>query len=369
MPHDNKKIISITWYKVLPPKFGGQKGIALFNHYLSRLHPLACVCSGNNEVSQDIPYKVLPVLPVSKSQFLQPSVWKKIKDIAKKERATHILLEHPYHGLAAVRAKKATGVLLIIHSHNIEFQRFRQTGKWWWRLLKSYEKWVHRKADLNLFKTEEDRAYAIEQFGLNASQCIVVPYGIEKPVAIDKPKARQLIRARHGIQPDEKILLFAGTLDYKPNALAVESIFNELAPRLLKERFAGKIIICGRNQYLAFHYLQKLSHPAVIIAGEVADINNYFAAADVFINPVRSGGGVQTKNMDALAYDCNVVCFSTMNPAAIVKLAGNKLFMAADWPSFIKQLLKASQQQEATPAAFFEEYNWQKIVANFNKYI
>lgn len=39
------KILSIVWYKVLPPVFGGQKGIAGFNKHLAKHHPLVCLCS------------------------------------------------------------------------------------------------------------------------------------------------------------------------------------------------------------------------------------------------------------------------------------------------------------------------------------
>ncbi len=84
------KILSIVWFKVLPAKFGGQKGIANFNQYLSRLHPLVCICSADNEPGADIPYKVLPVLPTGKKQLLLPSAWRKIKQAAIQEKATQL---------------------------------------------------------------------------------------------------------------------------------------------------------------------------------------------------------------------------------------------------------------------------------------
>ncbi len=46
-----------------------------------------------------------------------------------------------------------TGVKLIVHSHNIEGLRWKTLGKWWWKGLWIYEKWVHRQADLQLFQT------------------------------------------------------------------------------------------------------------------------------------------------------------------------------------------------------------------------
>jgi glycosyltransferase involved in cell wall biosynthesis len=359
-----KKILSIVWYKVLPPVFGGQKGIAHFNKHLAWHIPLVCLCSRDNEPAGQIPYKVIAELPTGKGQFINPLCWQKISTVARKEEVTHILLEHPYHGIAAIKAKKATGARLIVHAHNIESQRFRLAGKWGWQLLRKYERWVHRKADLSLFKTEEDKRYAIEHFGLREDQCKIVPYGIEKPDPIDKELACRFIRNKYDIGTNEKIFLFAGTLDYMPNAKAVEDIFKEIAPRLTAANIPFKIIICGRNRFPSFHYLNQLTHPAVIMAGEVEDIALHFTAADAFINPVQYGGGVQTKNMDALAHHCNVVCFSNMSTTEIASVAGDKLFTCppGDWGAFIVQLQVAAGSQTDTPVLFFETYNWKRIV-------
>jgi polysaccharide biosynthesis protein PslH len=353
------KILSIVWYKILPPKFGGQKGIAHFNHYLSLHHPLVCLCSANNQPSNDLPYKVRPELPASKWQFLLPSCWKKIKQTALQERPTHIILEHPYHAIAAIKAARGCGAKLIVHSHNIEYQRFRQIKKWWWRLLMYYERWAHRKASLSLFKTDEDRQWAILHFGLDDEKCMTLSYGVEEPQR--HPGAAELIRKRHSIRQNEKILLFAGTLDYTPNAKAVEDIYRHIAPLLAQRSLHYKIIICGRNRFSPFQYLNKLSHPLVIAAGEADDIENYFCAADIFINPVSDSGGIQTKNMDALSYDLPVVCFSNILAGLDTNLCPGKVFAATenDWVHFASCIDHAIQSPALPlPRAFFTHYSF-----------
>ncbi|MBK9571155.1 MAG: hypothetical protein IPO53_15415 [Chitinophagaceae bacterium] len=57
-------------------------------------------------------------------------------------------------------------IKVIIHTHNIEYQRFRSLGKWWWPLLKRYEKWSFQKADGLFFITPEDKNFAITKWGL-----------------------------------------------------------------------------------------------------------------------------------------------------------------------------------------------------------
>jgi polysaccharide biosynthesis protein PslH len=344
------RILSIVWYKILPAQFGGQKGIANFNQALGKLYPLTCLCSADNVTGEDLSYKVLPELPIGKQQFFKAISYKKIIEVAKKEKPTHILLEHPYHGIAAAKAAKATGAKIIVHSHNIESERYRQLGKWWWRLLYRYEKKVHQRADLSLFKTEKELQYAITHFQLSPKKCIVLPYGVDRP------------EVKHKIPSANKILLFAGTLDYEPNAKAVENIYKEIAPRLEKDI---TIIICGRNKIPGFEYLNKLSHPSVINAGEVNDINSYFEKADLFINPVQTGGGVQTKNIDALSFDLNVVCFDNMLSGLDFKVCGDKVYPSNNWNDFNENINRALAAPKApTPAAFFEYYSFDKQVTS-----
>jgi polysaccharide biosynthesis protein PslH len=359
-----EKILSVVWYKILPAKYGGQKGIALFNKYLSKEIELVCLCSKNNEQTSEVNYKLIPELPVSKTQFLNPFCWYKIISTVKKEKITHLILEHPYHGIAGWFAKKVYGIKLIVHSHNIEAKRFKEAGNRWWRLLAFYEKWIHRRANLSLFKTEDELSYAVTHFGLEKEKCILTPYGIDpEEKRPDRHAARSIIAERHNVLPTEKILLFAGTLDYKPNATAVENIYKEIAPRLAVQDFQGKIIICGRNKLPSFQYLNRLNHPTVINTGEVEDIENYFAAADVFINPVLSGGGVQTKVIDALSYGCNVVAFKKMIEKRMSDAESQSLFSAdsSDWNDFIEKLERSCNSAKRA-GNFTDLYNWEKII-------
>lgn len=356
-----KKIVSLVWYKVSPPLFGGQKGIAHFNQQLAKSFPLTCICSSDNVVQEQLSYKVLPVLPAGKKHVFNPLYWRKVKQLVKKESATVLILEHPYHGIAAWLAARSTGARLIVHSHNIESDRFRLIGKWWWPLLYGYEKWVHRRASLSLFKTQEDQDLAARNFGLSPSKCLIIPYGVERPLH-DRPTPS--IREQYGILTNEKLLLFAGTLDYEPNADAVRQIYTEIAPRLRSAGFSFRILVCGRNKFSAFRYLHRLTDPSVIMAGEVASIAPYFSEADVFINPVLSGGGIQTKNLDAIAHGCNTVCFDSQSTGIPAEICGSKLTTAANgnWDIFTAQIMKAAGNQEHTPDSFFSYFNWDRIL-------
>jgi glycosyltransferase involved in cell wall biosynthesis len=365
---DAIRILSIVWYKVLPAEYGGQKGIANFNQSLGKLFPLVCLCSKENEAPPGLSYTVLPELPVTKLQFLNPFIQQKIVGIAKREKPTHIILEHPYHAKAAINACKATGAKLIVHSHNIESERYRQLKKKGWQLLYKLEKRIHQLAALSLFKTENDRKYAIENFMLQPDKCIVMPYGVERPIRIKDAKTMISDRYGYGLSFQKKLLLFAGTLDYEPNLKAVFNIYEHLPPYLAPDQ---EIIICGRNRTRAeFFYLKNHSRNNVTYAGEVNDIATYFSAADIFVNPVMTGGGVQTKNLDALSYDLNIVCFDTMLSGLDLSFCRDKVFIAraGDWNDFAEKMnLAIKSPSPPITAGFFNHYSFDNQVAKLAK--
>jgi hypothetical protein len=184
------KVISIVSYKFLPAKVGGQKGIALFNKYFSRHLQLVCVCTKNNAIQEAEGYKVLPLLSTSLLRYINPFYFFTIRNVLKKYQATHLLIEHPYYGWLALLLKRFTRVKLIVHSHNMEGLRWKDLGKWWWKILWHYEKFTHRLADYSFFITGEDMDYAIRAFRLDPGKCIVMTYGIERdaPPAADEKR-------------------------------------------------------------------------------------------------------------------------------------------------------------------------------------
>lgn len=363
-------ILSVVWYKVLPPEFGGQKGIALFSKYLAREIPLTMLCSENNEADGTQLFHVVAALPVSKWQFLQPSVWRTILRQQQMAQAKYLLIEHCYYGLAGLWVRRKSMIPLIVHSHNIEYKRFRQLGRWWWPLLYLLERFTHRRADLNLFKTPEDLSVAVAQFGLNPLRCMLVPYGLEQmpmPDAAQKQQAKDEICNRHGINRNHTLLLFNGTLDYEPNADGVTSIVHKLMP-LLPSNVV--VLVCGRLLDPSFVYLKDLHAPGFTMVGYVDDIDTYFRAADLFINPVSTGGGVKVKVMEALSYGLPVVSYASGVTGIDDRYTGNLLRVVPDHDAqAMAAKILDSEPASFDAAIFIRHYHWAGIAGNVAKRI
>jgi len=363
-----KKFLVIAPYQYLPYFSGGQKSIAQFLDYLGKEANLTVGSVGTNDTSLIKTYKHIPLLKNSSSKYIDLSLASKLTSLIAKEKFDAIIWEHPYYAWLANTIKKRTGVRTILHIHNIEYQRFQSTGKWWWWILRNYERWFFKLADQVLFVSPDDREFAIKKWHINAAKCTEVAFGVpisEHPA--DKERSRQTVRAQHKIEDDEKVLLFNGLLDYKPNLDALFVILKEINPLLLERRdFRYKIIICGKRLLPELRNLRDYQDKNVIYAGFVDDIETYFKGVDLFLNPVQSGGGIKTKMVESIAFGTTVIATETAAMGIRREVCGNKLIVVADndWTGFAKAIVENADKDEITPPSYYQHYYWGRIVRN-----
>jgi hypothetical protein len=187
---------------------------------------------------------------------------------------------------------------------------------------------------------------------------MVLTYGMERnspPYPEQRRIAQEEVRKDHTISESQKILLFVGAFQYPPNRNAFENIQSEICPLLDKAGFPYKILLCGPGLEE-----ETIIHPSIIVTGFVNDINLYFMAADVFINPVMFGGGIKTKLVEALGNNTTTV--STIEGAFGVPAAycGEKLFLSenGNWKTFTEKIIIAAETNANIPNAFYEHFYW-----------
>lgn len=360
-----KKILAIAPYKYLPWFSGGQKLIGKFLEYLGKEVDLTVIGTVNNDWSLAKNYNRISLLKKSFSRYYDLSLTNKIVSLIKKNSFEAVIWEHPYYWWLAKRVKKRTGITTIIHTHNIEHQRFRSTGRWWWEILKMYEKKSFKGADILFFVSDEDRNFAITQWKIDAAKCFTIPFGIDmKNYPSDKVECKKKVTAIHNIDENEKIFLFNGWLNYKPNLDAVMKIIQEINPLLLKSPLKYKIIICGKGLPQEMNQLKEYSDKNIIYAGFVDDIETYFKAANLFLNPVLRGGGIKTKIVEAIGFGTTVISTQAGATGIEKDSCGEKLIVVSDndWNNFVSAVLQNADHIFMTPAVYYEHYYWENVV-------
>lgn len=361
-----KKVLVIAPYAYLPWRSGGQKFIGQFVEYLGAVTDLYVISVAANDKNLAKGYRLVPLLKASFSRYYDTSLVRKVTAFVKEHRIETVIWEHPYYAWLAFRIRKRTGARTFIHTHNIEYQRFRSTGRWWWPILRWYERRCFRKADGLFFITPEDRQFATTAWKIDPQRCFDLPFGVElsAPPA-DRSSAGREIRQRYRIHDNEKILLFTGALGYKPNLDALRFILDEINPLLLTSGLSYRIIICGNGLPGEMNQLEAYREQRVIFAGFAENIGQYYKAADVFLNPVLSGGGVKTKMVESIAYGTVVVSTRTGAAGMHPSVCGDQLIIVEDmdWKSFAAAVTSAAGRETlTTPRPFYETYHWEFII-------
>lgn len=362
------RVLSIVPYQFLPPTTGGAKSIGLFNHYFSRLARLYCVGVRKNKTPAQPGYEFLPLLSDNMLRYVNPFYFFKLKKIVLREKISHLVVEHPYYGWLGIWLQKRTGVKLIVHSHNIESLRFKSLGKWWWKLLWWYEKAVHRCADLNFFISQEDLDYAMDHFRLKPAGCAVITYGISRnapPAPEEKKTARAEVCSAHGIDGNNLLLLYNGAFNYRPNIKGLECILKEINPLLLQSGIAYKVLICGSHLPESYRHPEAFKEKNIIYAGFVEDIDRYFLAADIFLNPIGEGGGIKTKLVEALGAGTTAISFQNGAIGIPEGITGKKLAIIenGDVKALVEKVMDySSLMNESIPEGFYQHFYWGKIV-------
>ncbi|MEO7912655.1 MAG: glycosyltransferase family 4 protein [Roseiflexaceae bacterium] len=194
-----------------------------------------------------------------------------------------------------------------------------------WRKLKRYEALVMRQCDAVLAVAEADRATLL---GLAPQATIgVVPNGVDTTYFSSAAMANDRVGALAFRAP---ILVFSGTLDFRPNVDAVTWFVGEVLPRVRVRQPDAQLLVVGKRPAPA---LQRLADEgALLLTDEVSDVRPYLAGAAVYVVPMRIGGGVRLKLLEALALELPIVTTS-MGAEGLAGLRADEHCLMADDPA------------------------------------
>ncbi|MCK9290809.1 MAG: glycosyltransferase [Bacteroidales bacterium] len=98
--------------------------------------------------------------------------------------------------------------------------------------------------------------------------------------------------------PKRYDIVFIGNMAYPPNVDAALFLVREIMPYVWKELPQATVLIAGATPD---KQVRALASDKVIISGWIDDIRDAYAAAKVFIAPMRIGTGLQNKLLEAMS--------------------------------------------------------------------
>ena len=226
-----------------------------------------------------------------------------------------------------------------------------------WQKLRAYESRLRQRFAGMFAVSNEDAAIL---GGLTSPLSLgVVPNGVDTAF---------FHRADHAVPGlDAPYVLFTGTLDFRPNVDAVTWFAHQVLPLIQVQQPGVRFVVVGRNPVAAVQELAAL--PGVEIVGEVPDVRPWFERSAAYVVPMRIGGGVRLKVLEALSMEMPVVA-TRMGVEGVEGLVGGVHALLADRPvDFAAEVCRAlsdrrlaQQLGAAGRALVVERYDWQAIV-------
>ncbi len=141
-----------------------------------------------------------------------------------------------------------------------------------------------------------------------------------------------------------RTLLYVGTLSYFPNVDGLIWFCREVLPRIREwSPIAQRLLIVGSGPTDDIRDLEHI--PEVEIIGEVEQLADWYARADLVIVPLRAGGGTRIKLLEALAYRRPVV--STTLAAEGLDVQDGTHLLIGDRPAvFARHCLRLLEERD-----------------------
>jgi glycosyltransferase involved in cell wall biosynthesis len=231
------------------------------------------------------------------------------------------------------------------------------------RRIQRYEGMLVRTYDHTLAVSEVDKQALLEAVGVDGA----APLDSERirviPIAVD---TQQLQPARR--QPGSQNIFTLGTLHYPPNADGIRWFVEQVFPLVRQAVPAATLTIAGKNPPPDFMQFESQSGGAIRVAGYVPDLDPYFDAAAVTVIPVRAGGGMRVRILEAFARGMPVVT-TAVGLEGIQALPGEEVLVEdspADFAAAVIRLLgdpELQAQLAANGRRLAEtKYDWQAVL-------
>ncbi len=138
-------------------------------------------------------------------------------------------------------------------------------------------------------------------------------------------------------------LLFTGTMSYFPNWDAALYFYKEILPLIRTAHPEITFNIVGNHPP---EQIKRIANGInVVVTGHVPDIRPHFDQAAVFVSPLRSGSGVQVKNLEAMGMGVPVVTTS-IGAQGLEAKAGQDILIADAPEEFARHVIDLIQSSD-----------------------
>jgi glycosyltransferase involved in cell wall biosynthesis len=350
-------IAVVVPYNFNPPTSGGQR--VCYNLCTALASRIGTICVSCNQTQQQSRVNITEVLRKSILKYFDPFSIVNLIRVIKCHQTEICIVNHPFFFIPAFIACRITRRKLITYAHNLEYRRRDGLKRYFKPLLFAQEWLAYRFSDCVFFISNAELKDALDLFGLDRNNCYFVPHIVHQrtPGSPIKSNLRDTFN-----------VTFFGDFAYGPNREGLEALLKNIVP-LLESRidFPCRISIFGNNLPTSVGYPTRSKYLEIEFLGLIEDHKKNIESADVMINPVRAGAGVQTKIIEALSLGTTVVSAQSGARGIIETACGDKLVTVEDcnWLTYVDKLVQIKNSHlylSPTPNSFFSVYSEDNVM-------
>jgi sugar transferase (PEP-CTERM/EpsH1 system associated) len=309
---------------------------AELDRYCHRVYCMPLEIAEKNSVGDLGHYLInlLSLRPYSMAKYCRPEVSLRLRRLLSEQSYDVILCDFLLTAAVIPWENKTPKVLF---THNVEAQIWERHYKvsrnpvWkavsWreFRTLDRFEKSSVQQADHVLTVSETDRDIFART--IQPEKMTVIPTGVDLDY-FQPGKAEEE-------QPSS--MVFTGSMDWTPNEDAIFYFADQVFPRILTEVPEAQLWVVGRNPGGKLQALAA-ANSRIKITGTVDDIRPYIRRSNVYVVPLRIGGGTRIKIFEAMASGKAVVS-TTIGAEGLPIRHGRDLILADEPAEFARSVV------------------------------
>lgn len=279
--------------------------------------------------------------PYVVARFVSPRFREVLMDVLTRFAPDVVQIESPFLLPYAAIVRAQSGARVVLRSLNVEFRIWEGLARAEHRLfrrfalrgvaasLRRYELPQMNALDAIVPISEEDAA---DFHALGCTRPMyVVPCGVVLP------------EIGAGAAGEPRLAGFIGSLDFRPNQDAVTWILDELWPRVLARMPEARLAVAGSKppDWLR----QRAAERGIELQGDVADATAFVRRLSVVLAPLRAGGGMRIKVLEAMALGKPVVA-TPLGAGGIDVRNDHEVVLADDSDSFADAVARLLREPE-----------------------